>query len=64
MMGQSSVIDQKMRNKTSHLLIPMSSWGALGGNMVLNENPTKKLKLRRLKLRGLAQNHIGTPNYT
>ena len=57
-MGQSSDIDQKKRNKMSCLLIPMSSVG--GG---LNENPTKKLKLRGLKLRGLTQNHIGTPNY-
>ena len=31
--------------------------------MVLNEKPTKNLKLRGLKLRRLRQNEISTPNY-
>ena len=34
--------------------------GGGGGNMVFNEKPTKKLKLRGLKLRGLRQNQIST----
>ena len=34
-----------------------------GANMVLNEKPTKNLKLRGLKLRRLRQNQISTPNY-
>ena len=32
--------------------------------MVLNEKPTKNLKLRGLKLRGLRKNQIGTPYMT
>ena len=35
-----------------------------GENMVLNEKPTKNLKLRGLKLRGLRKNQIGTPYIT
>ena len=35
-----------------------------GANMVLNEKPTKNLKLRGLKLRGLGKNQIGTPCIT
>ena len=31
--------------------------------MVLHEKPTKNLKLRGLKLRGLTQNQVSTPNY-
>jgi len=34
------------------------------GNMVLNEKPTKKGKLRGLKLRGFRQNQISTPYFT
>ena len=37
--------------------------GSGGANMILNEKPTKKLKLRGLKLRVSRQNQIGTPNY-
>ena len=32
--------------------------------MVLNEKPTKNLKLRGLKLRGFGKNQIGTPYIT
>ena len=35
-----------------------------GANMVLNEKPTKNLKLRGLKLRGFGKNQIGTPYIT
>ena len=35
-----------------------------GANMVLNEKPTKKSKLRGLKLRGFRQNQISTPYFT
>ena len=59
-MRQTFNIYQQMRKKIPHLLIPMSSWGGGGGNMVFNEKPTKKLKLRGLKLRGLRQNQIST----
>ena len=31
--------------------------------MVLNEKPTKNWKLRGLKLRGLSQNQISTPDF-
>ena len=34
-----------------------------GANMVLHEKPTQNLKLRGLKLRGLTQNQVRTPNY-
>ena len=35
-----------------------------GANMVLNEKPAKKRKLRGLKLRGFRQNQISTPYFT
>ena len=35
-----------------------------GANMVLNEKPAKKRKLRGLKLRGFRQNQISTPYLT
>ena len=37
--------------------------GGDGANMVLNEKPTKNLKLRGLKLCGLGQNQISTPHF-
>ena len=38
--------------------------GGDGANMVLNEKPAKKWKLRGLKLRGFRQNQISTPYFT
>ena len=38
--------------------------GGCGATMVSNEKPTKKWKLRGLKLRGFRKNLIGTPNIT
>ena len=35
-----------------------------GANMVLNQKPTKKWKLRGLKWRGFRQNQISTPYFT
>ena len=41
----------------------MSWWWVTVLNMVLNEKPTKNLKLRGLKLRRLRQNQISNPNF-
>ena len=59
-MRQFFHIHQKMRKKISHHQYrPGDDWT----NMVLNEKPTKNLKLRGLELRGLRQNQISTPIY-
>ena len=59
-MGKTFNVAQQKRSKIPHVLIPMLSWGVHHSsgraNMVLNENPTKQLKLRGLKLRWLGQN--------
>ena len=41
----------------------MSWWWVTVLNMVLNEKPTKNLKLGGLKLLRLRQNQISIPNY-
>ena len=58
-MGQTFHKYQKMREKNTSFdtnIVLGGGWG----NMVLNEKPTKKWKLRGLKLRGLRQNQIST----
>ena len=58
------IFNPRIQPKYSKLFNTIIMLEGGGENMVLNDKPTKKWKLRGLKLRGLRQNQISTPYLT